>query len=96
MALIGSLTALENELISFEEATFLLFSFGLNEKLEKSEFNNKITYLAEKCLELEDIKELVPDAFIETVNELRTEALELLSETTPIDYDENRLLSHFI
>lgn len=96
MTVVGALTAIETNSISFEDVEFILFSVGTVEHLSESSCNSKIEILVQKCMELEDIFELTPTGFISAINELKNEALTILREVGPLDFEKERLISKLL
>lgn len=77
---IGTLEALKRNKVSIDEAEKFLFSPHVIAKLQNKKCDEKIIDILERGCELEDIKSLIPNRMLKTINELENKALELLND----------------
>lgn len=92
---LGALAALEREDIDFNEAEFLIFSFTTIRILGEKSCKKEISILIEKCMELEDIADLVPGSYADAIKGLRKEALEILRGCDNLNYEAKIWLSYY-
>lgn len=78
ISILGILDSLKYEVITIDEAEKFLFSPYIIGKLKYSNIDNRIIEVLEKCTELEDIKDLIPEKYNFIVNELKQEVIRLL------------------
>lgn len=81
---LGIITALENEIMSIEEAEGYLFNPFTAEKLEKYGFNKEVIDIIRDGCELEDIESLVPDKLLTNISKLKEQIQNNIS-TLPKD-----------
>lgn len=80
---LGSLRALEHKAITIDESQRILFSPYISTHLEKNKVNEYIIDIIIECCELEDIFELIPTKYMETLQILQNRIIEILKQ-----YDE--------
>lgn len=80
---LGSLQALKHKAITIDESQRILFSPYISTHLEKNEVNERIIDIINECCELEDIFELIPTKYMETLQILQNRIIEILKQ-----YDE--------
>ena len=80
---LGSLRALEHKAITIDESQKILFSPHISRHLEKNKVNERIIDIIIECCELEDIFELIPAKYMETLQILQNRIIEILKQ-----YDE--------
>ena len=80
---LGSLRALEHKAITIDESQRILFSLHISRHLEKNKVNERIIDIIIECCELEDIFELIPAKYMETLQILQNRIIEILKQ-----YDE--------
>lgn len=90
LVILGTLSAIECKKVSFEDAFFLIFSFATTEFIERIKGRKKLAELVSKCMELDDINDLAPNAFNSTISSLKIEALDLLGDCEGISEDADR------
>ena len=78
ISIIGILEALKEGGVSINEAEKYLFSPHMAQVLKEKEFNKSIIEVIEKGCELEDIASLLPQKSIDSIEELKQEALTIL------------------
>lgn len=78
LTIIGTLTALEKEKISVDEASAFLFHPGMVDRLKSCHCSKDIIEIIEAGCELEDLESLVPEALFEEINSLCQKSLEIL------------------
>lgn len=76
---LGLVLALEEEVISIEEAEGYLFNPFTVEKLEMYGFDGEVVEIIREGCELEDIKSLVPEKLLINLNRLKTKILNNIS-----------------
>ena len=79
---LGSLRALEHKAITIDESQRILFSPYISTHLEKK-VNECIIDIIIECCELEDIFELIPTKYMQTLQTLQNRIIEILKQ-----YDE--------
>ena len=77
---LGSLRALEHKAITIDESQRILFSPYISTHLEKNKFNDCITDIIIECCELEDIFELIPTKYMQTLQTLQNRIIEILKQ----------------
>ena len=80
ISIIGTLEALKGEGLSINEAEKYLFSPHMAQVLKEKKCNKSIILIIEKECELEDIISLLPQKYIDSIEELKQEALTILRE----------------
>ena len=80
---LGSLQALEHQAITIDESQRILFSPYISTHLEKNKVDERIIDIIIECCELEDIFELIPTKYMETLQILQNRIIEILKQ-----YDE--------
>ena len=80
---LGSLQALEHKAITIDESQRILFSPYISTHLEKNKVNECIIDIIIECCELEDIFELIPTKYMQTLQILQNRIIEILKQ-----YDE--------
>ena len=78
ISIIGTLEALKEDGLSINESEKYLFSPHMVQVLKEKECNKSIIDIIEKGCELEDIASLLPQKYINNVEELKQEALAIL------------------
>jgi len=78
---IGLMNAINEGVLSIEEAENLLYSPYSVGKLENIGIDDKVLNLVKLGCELEDVESLIPDKLKESIEHIRTEAIMLLSTT---------------
>lgn len=84
ISILGILDSLKYKVITINEAEKFLFSPYIVSRLKNLDTDKRIIEIIEKCTELEDIKDLVPEKYDITMNELKQEVIKLLC-----DFEEN-------
>ena len=79
---LGICTALESGILSIEEAESYLYSPYTMEQLEKLGVAQKLIDVVHLGTELEDIKNLLPDNFDQSLKEIKVETIEFLKSLT--------------
>ena len=77
---LGSLRALEHKAITIDESQRILFSPHISRHLEKNKVNERIVDIIIECCELEDIFELIPAKYMETLQILQNRIIEILKQ----------------
>lgn len=80
ISIIGTLEALKGEGLSINEAEKYLFSPHMVQMLREKKCNKSIIFIIEKGCELEDIISLLPQKYIDSIEELKQETLAILRE----------------
>ncbi len=80
IAIIGSLEAVRKDAITLDEAEKFLFSPHMIKKLKSLKFSNEIMDLIMQGCELEDIVMLIPEKFLDIIEEMKQESLNLLKK----------------
>ena len=80
LSIIGSLDAIKEEAVSIDEIEKFLFSPHIYHKLKQKGYSGDILKIIEEGCELEDIISLLPQKYIDSIEELKQEALTLLRE----------------
>ena len=80
---LGSLQALEHKAITIDESQRILFSPYISTHLEKNKVDERIIDIIIECCELEDIFELIPTKYMQTLQTLQNRIIEILKQ-----YDE--------
>ena len=80
ISIIGTLESLKGEGLSINEAEKYLFSPHMVQMLKENKCNESIIFIIEKGCELEDIASLLPQKYIDSIEELKQEALTILKE----------------
>lgn len=83
--ILGTLETLKRKKMSINEAEKFIFSPYIVNKVKKRECNDKIVNVLERGCELEDIASLLPDYYMNCIDELSEMALEILDEYPEID-----------
>lgn len=78
--IVGVLEALTLGKISIDESEKFLFSPHMVKLLRRNRCNKKIINILERGCELEDIASLIPQYLLETISELKLDALEELGK----------------
>jgi hypothetical protein len=82
---LGLVSALEEEVISIEEAEGFLFNLYTIEKLKMYGFSEDLIGIIKEGCELEDVKSLVPEKLILNITRLKKQILNNISSSqTPI------------
>ena len=74
---LGSLWALEHKAINIDESQRILFSPYISTHLEKNKVDERIIDIIIECCELEDIFELIPTKYMQTLQILRNKIIEI-------------------
>ncbi|WP_363317262.1 DUF3969 family protein [uncultured Campylobacter sp.] len=74
---------MEHKAITIDESQRILFSPYISTHLEKNKVNEHIIDIIIECCELEDIFELIPTKYMETLQILQNRIIEILKQ-----YDE--------
>ena len=85
LTVVGSLVALQSDVITIDEAEKALFSPYMVKKLKVQCCDEKIIRLIKKGCELEDIASLIPEKYSDTINEMKEDALKLISNYETFD-----------
>jgi hypothetical protein len=83
---LGICTALENGVLTIEEAETYLYSPYTMEQLEKLDVAQELIDIVHLGTELEDIKSLIPEKLNESLEEIKVETLKFMKsvlQTTP-------------
>lgn len=80
ISIIGTLEALKGKGLSINEAEKYLFSPHMAQVLKEKKCKKSIIFIIEKGCELEDIVSLLPQKYIDSIEELKQEALTILKE----------------
>lgn len=80
---LGSLRVLEHKAITIDESQRILFSPYISTHLEKNKVDERIIDIIIECCELEDIFELIPTKYMQTLQILQNRIIEILKQ-----YDE--------
>ena len=80
---LGSLQALEHQAITIDESQRILFSPYISTHLENNKVSKRVIDIITECCELEDIFELIPTKYMETLQILQNRIIEILKQ-----YDE--------
>lgn len=89
---LGIVTALENKIMSIEEAEGYLFNPFTVEKLEKYGFNKEVIDVIRDGCELEDIESLVPDKLLTNINKLKEQILNNISILPKIEQQIEKII----
>lgn len=76
---LGSLQALEHKAITIDESQGILFLLYLN-AFGKNKVNERIIDIIIECCELEDIFELIPTKYMQTLQILQNRIIEILKQ----------------
>ena len=85
LTIVGSLIALQSDVITIDEAEKALFSPYMVKKLRAKCCDEKIISLIKEGCELEDIASLIPEIYSDTINEMKEDALKLISNYETFD-----------
>lgn len=77
---LGSLRALEHKAITIDESQRILFSPYISTHLEKNKVNERIVDITIECCELEDIFDLIPAKYMETLQILQNRIIKILKQ----------------
>nr|WP_314883052.1 DUF3969 family protein [uncultured Campylobacter sp.] len=80
---LGSLQALEHQAITIDESQRILFSPYISTHLENNKVSKRVIDIITECCELEDIFELIPAKYMQTLQTLQNRIIEILKR-----YDE--------
>lgn len=86
LAIIGTLTSLEKDKISVDEAGAFLFHPGMVDLLKSCHCRSDIIELIEEGCELEDVESLIPEALHREINRLCQKSLEILGNMSGQEY----------
>jgi Protein of unknown function (DUF3969) len=75
---LGICIAIENEVMSLEEAEFYLYSPYTLEQLQKMEVSQQLIDIIHLGTELEDIKTLLPEELNTSLSEIKVESIKFL------------------
>lgn len=87
LAIIGTLTSLEKDKISVDEAGAFLFHPGMVDLLKSCHCRSDIIELIEEGCELEDVESLIPEALHREINRLCQKSLEILGNMSGQEYE---------
>lgn len=76
ISIIGTLETIKQGGLSVDEAEKFLFSPYMVRRLKEKQYNETIINIIEKGCELEDILSLLPEDFLEELEEMKQEALQ--------------------
>ena len=88
LSIIGSLEAIREAMVSIDEIEKFLFSPRMCRILKEKGYRESILHIIEEGCELEDVASLLPDRLNKVIDDIKKEALLLLSS-----YDEYNLLA---
>ena len=88
--IIGLITALGTELLQPEECEVLLFNPYIAQECMNNNIDKAIINILEKCMELDDIKRIVPHEFQKALCDIKKECFSYLQSHTKIEYPINR------
>ena len=80
---LGSLQALEHQAITIDESQRILFSPYISTHLENNKVSKRVIDIITECCELEDIFEIIPTKYIQTLRILQNRIIKILKR-----YDE--------
>ena len=80
---LGSLQALEHQAITIDENQRILFSPYISTHLENNKVSKRVIDIITECCELEDIFEIIPTKYIQTLRILQNRIIKILKR-----YDE--------
>ena len=76
---LGAIEAIKNNIISIDEAEKIIFSPYSEKALSNSRCNTEIIKIIESACELEDIKSLIPAKFDQSIDEIKSMIIDVLS-----------------
>ena len=79
LIILGCLTALRKGIITCDESQGVLFSPGRIKNMKIAKYDKRIIRLVGKCLELEDVLSLLPQKYMDTLDELIEETVHIVS-----------------
>ena len=77
---LGSLQALEHQAITIDESQRILFSPYISTHLENNKVSKRVIDIITECCELEDIFELIPTKYTQTLQTLQNRIIEILKQ----------------
>ena len=80
---LGSLQALEHQAITIDESQRILFSPYISTHLENNKVSKRVIDIITECCELEDIFEIIPTKYMQTLQILQNRIIKILKR-----YDE--------
>ena len=83
LMVLGSLQALEHQAITIDESQRILFSPYISTHLENNKVSKRVIDIITECCELEDIFEIIPTKYIQTLRILQNRIIKILKR-----YDE--------
>lgn len=84
---LGTLISLKDEILTIDDSGYYIFRPQVIKILKEKKCNNQIIDLLKKCLEIEDIKDLLPDMYYSNLESLINGTMKQLQEFT-IKIDE--------
>ncbi len=88
--IIGLINALETQLLQPEECEVLLFNPYIAQRCRENNVDINIVNIIEKCMELDDIKRIVPYEFSNALCEIKNECFSYLQVHKKIEYPINK------
>lgn len=85
ISIIGTLEAVKEGKMSIDEAEKFLFSPRMLRKLKEKHYDEKIIYIIELGCELEDIASLLPEKLLQSIEDLKVQALNIMEDYQEID-----------
>lgn len=79
LIMLGSLVALEEEIISIDEAEAFLFNPYIVDKLKELHFSNSLIDIINEGCELEDLQSLIPERLLPNIKRLKKELSSYMS-----------------
>ncbi|WPK12740.1 DUF3969 family protein [Lysinibacillus louembei] len=89
--IVGVISALEENVITLEEAEKIIFSPYVMDLLHSKRISNDVIEVVHLGTELEDIESLIPGKLIESLNHIKIRAIELLKERNIYKIEENMI-----
>ncbi|MCI5995439.1 MAG: DUF3969 family protein [Blautia sp.] len=80
LSVLGTLTALEHETITVDEASCFLFTPGMVDLLKSCHCSRDIINIIEEGCELEDVESLAPKSFLDEIRKLQQKTLDTLGQ----------------
>ena len=88
---LGTLISLKSEILTIDDSGYYIFRPEIIKILQEKKCSNKIIDVLKKCLEIEDIKDLLPDIYYSNLQDLINLTMKQIRKINIKSYEELKI-----